>query len=106
MEHSRAIMEDAGQAIEGDASSSKASDAPNKQTQLRNSSSDGDRKTNNYERRKRKGDFHDSSMRHGSKRGRFDDSRDNRRNKKSDLGRGEYLYVFFPQPQSYNIYRH
>lgn len=84
MEHSAAIMEDAGAAVDG-----KAVNGPDSAGK---DSSRGER-TNNYERRKRKGNFSDRGRRQGSRKGRDDWSHDNKRYKKSDLGRGEYLYV-------------
>lgn len=44
-------------------------------------------RTNNFSRRKRKGDFPDSRMRQGGRGGH----NDNKRHKKGDMGRAEYL---------------
>ena len=59
---------------------------------------DEERQANNYNRRKRKGDFHDARQQHGSKGGRGGRD-DNKRHKKGDMGRGDYLYV---APPCYN----
>lgn len=89
MEHSTAIMEDAGKAIDGDTKSTKAESAGQ---QGSSNTHDNDRQTNNFNRRKRKADFHDSSMHHGSRGGRG--GRNNgKRHQKGDMGRGEYLYA-------------
>ena len=92
MEHSNAIMEDAGKATDN-AQSSRAATGSNRTRVASNSEYDQDRKQNNFDRRKRKGDFPDSSMRHGSRGGRDGTRGDNKRHKKGDMGRGEYLYV-------------
>lgn len=86
MEHSAAIMEDAGKAIDGKdrPTASVNALAPN---DSRDEQQDGEQRSNNYERRKRKGDFSDSRMQHGSRRG---GRNDNKRHKKGDMGRGEY----------------
>ena len=88
-----AIMEDAGNAIEGIASSTNAPESKVVDAERRNTSSEEDQKTNNYSRRKRKGDFPDSSMHHGSNKRRRDDFGDTKRYGKGDKGRGQYLYV-------------
>ena len=92
MEHSTAILEDAGKAIDAAAASSSL------KTSLDFESTNPDneaRPQNNYNRRKRKGGFPDSSMHQGSQRGgRGGGGRNNnKRHKKGDMGRGEYLYV-------------
>lgn len=92
MEHSAAIMEDAGKAIDGAEPSS--STAPESHSRKHN---EGDRsndrgRENNYDRRKRKRDFSDSSVRHGSRGGnRGRQHGDNKRHQKGDLGRAAYL---------------
>ena len=99
MEHSAAIMQDAGKAIDGkgegeqkkpiDSSSGNMGDS----AQASNSRDEG-RRTNNYDQRKRKANYHDSSMHHGSRGGRGGGRNDNKRHKKNDMGRGEYLCVY------------
>lgn len=91
MEHSAAIMEDAGAAVDGKAVN--GSPPPD------NDSGRGER-TNNYGRRKRKGNFSDRGRKQGSRKGRDEWTHDNKRAKKSDMGRGEYLYVPNVQPSS------
>lgn len=89
MEHSAAIMEDAGKAIDGQDKPSGSVNvlASNDSPQRLN---DDEQRTNNYNRRKRKGDFGDARMQHGSRRGGRDD---HKRHKKGDMGRAEYLYA-------------
>lgn len=88
MEHSTAIMEDAGDAIEGAAASSvPLTEAGSSKTNKRARTDDRDEE-NNYDRRKRKRDFSESSMRHGSRGGSFGD---NKRHKGGDMGRKAYL---------------
>ena len=93
MEHSAAIMEDAGKAIDGVAPTSNGAREANEGTVAQEPYSASSQRENNYSRRKRKGDFQDSSMRHGSRgRGGKDGGHfDNKRRKKSDMGRAEYL---------------
>ena len=96
MEHSTAIMEDAGNAIEGATTSKTDSNSRNESS---NANAENG-KQNNYDRRKRKADFGGSGMHHGGRGGR--NARgggpgDNKRHKKGDMGRGEYLYVISPQ---------
>jgi tRNA pseudouridine38-40 synthase len=92
MEHSTAIMEDAGKAINGKiehqtpVNTAIPPDAESQSSQREETGDD--RSSNNYSRRKRKGDFGDARMQHGSKRG---GRNDNKRHKKGDLGRAEYL---------------
>lgn len=95
MEHSTAIMEDAGNAIDGKGKekgsvNALASNGQQDASTSRNDQNTGDRRSNDFNRRKRKGDFGDSRMQHGSRRG---GRNDNKRHKKGDMGRGEYLYV-------------
>ncbi|KAK3703629.1 tRNA pseudouridine synthase 1 [Vermiconidia calcicola] len=86
MEHSTAIMEDAGNAIEG---GSRNDNKSNK--------SEGSRRggqENNYNQRKRKGEFSNAGRKQGGRgrgRGRGGHDDDNKRHKKSDMGRGEYF---------------
>ena len=98
MEHSTAIMQDAGKAIDqaakqpnhdGD-SNDKEEGRSNRGKASTSSVYDEDRQTNNYNRRKRKVDFHDARQQHGSKGGRGGRD-DNKRHKKGDMGRGDYL---------------
>ena len=82
-------MEDAGKAIEGESQPSVIPEESRVQKSDSNRPNDSKRQ-NNYDRRKRKAD---SSMHHGSRgreggRGEFGD---NKRHKKGDMGRGEYL---------------
>nr|POF17126.1 trna pseudouridine synthase 1 [Quercus suber] len=79
MEHSHAILEDAGQTI--DKAMEDHSSRPSGGEQNGNKAKDG-------RGHKRKGNFHDTRMRHGSQRG---GRNDNKRHKKGDLGRGEYF---------------
>lgn len=94
MELSAAIMEDAGKAIDDTekptGSVNTLSTNEHATPDSRNEPNDGEQRTNNYSRRKRKGDFGDARMQHGSRRG---GRNDNKRHKKGDMGRGEYLYV-------------
>ncbi|KAF2213840.1 hypothetical protein CERZMDRAFT_57884 [Cercospora zeae-maydis SCOH1-5] len=85
MEHSAAILEDAGKAVDNAArSSSKDDGAP---TGSPSGHGDNKRSDNRRDDRKRKGNWNDNSVRHG-KKGKFDD---NRRNKKGDMGRTDYF---------------
>ena len=88
MEHSAAIMEDAGRAMDGNETqhAAKLNDA---------SAEDG--RQNNYGRRKRKGNFQEASSRGGRGGGR----NNGKRHKKGDMGRGEYLYVLQTQTMHY-----
>jgi hypothetical protein len=89
MEHSTAIMEDAGNALEGAAASSAPDFKPS-------SNSDESFQENNFDRRKRKRDFSESSMQHGGrgfKRQREDSPRNDKRRQRGDMGRKAYLYV-------------
>ena len=94
MEHSAAIMEDAGEAIDGKnkptgSVNTLSTNAPDPESP-HGDAKDGEQRSNNYSRRKRKGDFSDARMQHGSRRG---GRQDNKRHKKGDMGRGEYLYA-------------
>lgn len=92
MEHSAAILEDASNTIETAAKSATADDqaTSSKMDQSEKTSDRKDGKSNNNDRNKRKRDFPDSSMHHGSRRG---GRNDNKRHKKGDMGRSEYLCV-------------
>ena len=93
MEHSTAIMEDAAKAIEGVSTSSKVPEEGSSSKLGETAQSESGKPQNNYNRRERKADFQDSSMHHGSRGrgGRRGGHRDNKRRKKGDMGRGEYL---------------
>lgn len=96
MEHSHAVLQDAGNAIEGASKSqqeapvqSSKMDSAEHKNQSNDKSSDRDR-----DQRKRKGNFKDSRMQHGSRGGRGGGGggrNDNKRHKKGDMGRSEYL---------------
>ncbi|KAI5362219.1 Putative pseudouridine synthase I, TruA, pseudouridine synthase TruA/RsuA/RluB/E/F [Septoria linicola] len=83
MDHSAAILEDAGKKI--DNAAEKRDSRPNEDSG--SSNRDGKRSDNRRDDRKRKGNWNDNSVRHG-KKGKFDD---NRRNKKGDMGRADYF---------------
>lgn len=88
MEHSSAIMQDAGKAIDGSARNENESNK-----------AEGSRRggqQNNCSQRKRKGEFSNAGRNQGSRGrggGRGGHHDDNKRHKKGDMGRGEYLYV-------------
>lgn len=89
MEHSTAIMEDAGDAIDGKRSPKQPVNTLSEDSKDKHANENcQEERTNNYDRRKRKRDFDDSRMQHGSRKG---GRNDNKRHKKGDLGRGEYL---------------
>ena len=91
MEHSAAIMQEAGDAIDGTSSRERPVNTLSSDLKVESNEQGGnEQRTNNYNRRKRKGDFGDARMQHGSRRG---GRHDNKRHKKGDMGRGEYLYV-------------
>jgi tRNA pseudouridine38-40 synthase len=87
MEHSNAILQDASNKIDDAARSAPAPDPSqsNGAASGQNEKKSDDRR----DERKRKGNWQNSSMHHGSRGGR----NDNKRHKKGDMGRGEYLYV-------------
>lgn len=91
MEHSTAILEDAKKTIEGAAQSAPAANTAesSKSRDRRADNEDKGRSNDHGRRNKRKGNFHDSNLQHGSRGGR----NNNKRHKKGDLGRAEYLYV-------------
>lgn len=99
MDHSTAIMEEAGAVIDK-AAAPPAADSPaaapapvqsNAVDQPEGGDNDGEKPSNNGDnQRKRKGNFPDSSIRHGSRRGGKSDG-DNKRHKKGDMGRADYL---------------
>lgn len=95
MEHSTAILEDAGNQIDKAAvdntpvkTEPDIKTEPIEQQDSKDAQKSDDRRRND---RKRKGKWQDnsSSMHFGSKGGR----NDNKRHKKGDMGRAEYLYV-------------
>ena len=94
MDHSTAIMEDAGKVAEQAANS----DQPIKTEGPNDAPSDSTANVYDSERRshdrKRKGDFHIDRQQFGSRGGR----NDGKRHKKGDMGRGEYLYVQYTVP--------
>ena len=97
MEHSAAIMQDAGKAIDGKGEGEQKRPIDTSGTvgdSAQASNRDEGRRTNNYDQRKRKANYHDSSMYHGSRGGRGGGRNDNKRHKKNDMGRGEYLCVY------------
>lgn len=92
MEHSAAILNDAKNTVEAAAQSASADQQPTSSKMDKSEKTDDrrDDKAHNNDRNKRKRDFKDSSMQHGSRgRGR----NDNKRHKKGDMGRSEYLCV-------------
>lgn len=91
MEHSTAILEDASNAIEGAAKSPPVpSTAESSKSRDRTDDGEGDRSNDHERRGKRKGNFNNDRCKgHGSRGGRGN----NKRHKKGDLGRAEYLYV-------------
>lgn len=84
MEHSAAILDDASKAIEAAASVAQSEHHGAREA----GAEDESQQRNNYDRRKRK---HDGSE-HNTQRGRGGRN-DNKRHKKGDMGRAEYLYV-------------
>jgi hypothetical protein len=98
MDHSTAIMEEAG-AIIDKAAAPPATDSPAAPAPAQSDAAgkpegdnDGDKPSNDGDsQRKRKGNFPDSSIRHGSRRGGKQSDGDNKRHKKSDMGRADYL---------------
>ncbi|KAK5133216.1 hypothetical protein LTR08_008051 [Meristemomyces frigidus] len=91
MEHSTAIMDDAGKTV--DQAAKQAAPAPaikNESRDTDNSNTtagDQDNQADNDNRRKRKSDFPDARQRFGGKGGR----NDGKRHQKGDMGRGEYF---------------
>jgi hypothetical protein len=96
MDHSTAIMEDAGKAIDK-AAAPPAADSPAPTAAQSNTAEqpagDSEQSANNGgdNQRKRKGNFPDSSIRHGSRKGGRQPDGDNKRHKKVDMGRADYL---------------
>ncbi|WPH03640.1 Hypothetical protein R9X50_00652300 [Acrodontium crateriforme] len=95
MEHSQAIMQDAGRAVEG---SSKPTASTHDTSNNGNVASTGDDGQNDDQRnvKKRKAEFQNKRMHHGSRggrggRGRGRDRDDGGRDKKRDMGRGQYF---------------
>jgi hypothetical protein len=92
MDHSTAIMEDAGKAIDKAAAPPAADPALAQDAGAEQPSGDGEQASNNdNQQRKRKGNFPDSSIRHGSRKGGRQSDGDNKRHKKVDMGRADYL---------------
>lgn len=95
MDHSTAIMEDAGAAIDKAAAAPPAADpAPAQDAGAEQPAGDGEQAASNgnsNNQRKRKGNFPDSSLRHGSRKGGRQSDGDNKRHKKVDMGRADYL---------------
>lgn len=85
MEHSTAILEDAGNKIDTIAAKPEASSSDKPNDTPNGKERDGENS------RKRKGNWQDKSLQHGSRGG--GGRNDNKRHKKGDLGRGEYLCV-------------
>ena len=92
MDHATAILEDAGKAIDKSAEQQDTASKPEAAPNVTDGDDDKREKSDNP--RKRKGNYPDASIRHGG-RGRGDG--DDKRHKKGDMGRGEYLYVL-PAP--------
>lgn len=96
MDHSTAIVEDAGAVIEK-AAAPPAADSPASAPAQNNNdveqpTGDSEQPANNGDnQRKRKGHFPDSSIRHGSRKGGRQSDGDNKRHKKGDMGRADYL---------------
>ena len=110
MEHSAAIMADAGKAIEGaiapSASQAKAGSSIANEHGHNGETSPSDRKRKrsfsdvsdaerNHDKDKRRREFGDSSMHHGSRggRGRGGKHGNDKRHPKGDMGRKAYLLV-------------
>ena len=92
MDHSTAIMEDAGAVIDKAAAPPAADPAPAQDAGAEQSAGDGEQASKNGDnQRKRKGNFPDSSLRHGSRKGGRQTDGDNKRHKKVDMGRADYL---------------
>jgi hypothetical protein len=100
MDHSTAIMEDAGAAIDKAVAPPAANipaetPAPSTTTGAEQSAADSEEPAKNIfgdnQQRKRKGNFPDSSIRHGSRKAGRQSDGDNKRHKKSDMGRADYL---------------
>lgn len=89
MDHSTAILERAGDAIEAGAKEAveQMENTSGDKAKTATDGDDGDREDND-KRGKRKRDFPDHSIRQGG-RGR----NDGKRHKKGDMGRGDYLYA-------------
>ena len=83
-------MEDAGAAIDKAAAPPAAEPTPAQDTGAEQPAGEGEQK-NGDSQRKRKGNFPDSSLRHGSRKGGRQPDGDNKRHKKVDMGRADYL---------------
>lgn len=95
MDHSTAIMEEAGKAIDKAAAPPAADSpavAPAQSSGADQPAGDSEQPANNGDnQRKRKGNFPDSILRHGSRKGGRQSDGDNKRHKKVDMGRADYL---------------
>lgn len=88
-------MEEAGKAIDK-AAAPPAADSPAvtpaQGSGAEQPAGDSQQPANNGDnQRKRKGNFPDSSLRHGSRKGGRQSDGDNKRHKKVDMGRADYL---------------
>ena len=103
MDHSTAIMEEAGAVIDK-AAAPPATDSPaaapasapapaqSDAADQPGGDNDGEKPSDNGDnQRKRKGNFPDSSIRHGSRRGGKQSDGDKKRHKKGDMGTADYL---------------
>lgn len=99
MDHSTAIMEEAGKAIDNAAAPPAADQPAPPPAQSTGAGAeqpaggDSEQAANggDNQQRKRKGNFPDSSLRHGSRKGGRQSDGDNKRHKKGDMGRADYL---------------
>ena len=94
MDHATAIMEEAGAAIDKAAAPPAAEPTPTpvQDTGAEQPAGDGEQASSNGDnQRKRKGQFPDNSIRHGSRKGGRQSDGDNKRHKKVDMGRADYL---------------
>lgn len=92
MDHATAILEDAGKAIDKSAGQQQPENAapkPEATTHATETAGDDDSRAKSDNPRKRKGNYPDYSIRQGGGRGRAND--DNKRHKKGDMGRADYL---------------
>ncbi|KAK5174734.1 tRNA pseudouridine synthase 1 [Saxophila tyrrhenica] len=85
MDHSAAIMEDAGKRVDD-----AATDAVQERSSTsRSTTSARDGRSNNFNQRKRKGDFQNAGRNQGSRKGRGGGAHDDTRHKRGDMGRGD-----------------
>jgi tRNA pseudouridine38-40 synthase len=96
MDHSAAILHDAGKNTDNAAAESapQREKRPDAHSSSNSSNRHGKNSDNRRDDRKRKGTWNDNSVRHGGRGGKF---QDNKRHKKGDMGRSEYLYVSIMQ---------